>query len=72
MRSEIVSDAVRQVSNRYLLASLASRAARALHRPHSRVEDTLNDVIEMLGRKGAKPYPSPATPLARASISDIQ
>jgi hypothetical protein len=52
MRSELVSSAVMHVSNRYLLVSLASRATRALHRPNSRVQDTVNDAIQMLGHRG--------------------
>jgi hypothetical protein len=50
MRSQLVSDAVTMISNRYLLASVAAQATRALHRPHSRMEETLNDVFRLVHR----------------------
>jgi hypothetical protein len=50
MRSELISRANAHIPNRYLLARLASKATRALHRPNTRVEDTLNDVFRVLRR----------------------
>jgi hypothetical protein len=49
MRSELVFGAAANVSNRYLLTSVASKATRMLHRPHVRLEDTLNDVFSAFG-----------------------
>jgi hypothetical protein len=45
MRSELIFSAMAYVSNRYLLAMLASKAARKLHRPNTRIQETANDVF---------------------------
>jgi hypothetical protein len=45
MRSKLVFRAITQVPNRFLLVKLASKATRALHRPNSRVQMTMNDVF---------------------------
>ena len=45
MRSDVVFGAMTIVPNRYLLAQLASKAARKLHKPGSRMQDTMNDVL---------------------------
>lgn len=50
MRSELVFGAAANVSNRYLLMSVASRATRMLHRPDVRLEDTSNEVFRAFGR----------------------
>ena len=69
MRSQLVSDAAARISNRYLLASVASRATRALHRPNSRMEETLNDVFRLVRQ------PSPAAdvvawPMRPAAVAE--
>ena len=45
MRSDLIFGATVYVSNRYLLVMLASKAARKLHRPNTRMEDTANDAF---------------------------
>jgi hypothetical protein len=45
MRSKLIFGAMTQVSNRFLLVTLASTATRALHRPNSRIQETMNDVF---------------------------
>jgi len=45
MRSELVSGALKQVSNRYLLTKLLATATRGFHRPGTRIQDTMNDVL---------------------------
>ena len=45
VRSKLVFGAIMQVPNRFLLVKLASRATRALHRPNSRIQETMNDVF---------------------------
>lgn len=45
MRSELVSSAMAHVVNRFLLDKLAAKAARKLHRPNTRIQDTMNDVL---------------------------
>ncbi len=45
MRSDLVFKALSQVTNRYQLCQLASKATRKLHKPNTRVQDTTNDVL---------------------------
>jgi hypothetical protein len=64
MRSEVVFGATTYVSNRFLLARLASMAIRKLHKPNTRIEDTTNDVFVRF---------SHSNPLAGASyVHDLQ
>ena len=48
MRAELVSGAIKHNPNRYSLSRIVSRATRGLHRPNSRMEDTLNDAFRLL------------------------
>jgi hypothetical protein len=50
MRLDLVFGAMKQVSNRFLLAKVLAKATRALHRPGVRIEDTTNDVLVRCGR----------------------
>jgi hypothetical protein len=50
MRSELISGAMSQVPNRYLLAKLLAKATRGFHRPGSRIQDTTNDVLLRFSR----------------------
>jgi hypothetical protein len=50
MRSDLVFGAMANVPNRYLLSQLASKAARKLHRPGTRMQDTTNDVLARFSR----------------------
>jgi hypothetical protein len=45
MSSELIFSAPTYVSNRYLLVMLASKAARKLHRPNTRIEDAAIDAF---------------------------
>ena len=45
MRSELVFGAMKNVPNRFLLVKLAAKATRKFHRPHTRVEATVNEVL---------------------------
>ena len=45
MRSELIFGALTHVSNRYQLCQLASKATRKLHKPNTRLQDTMNDVL---------------------------
>lgn len=45
MRSQLVFGALTHVRNRYELCQLASKAARKLHKPTTRLQDTMNDVF---------------------------
>ena len=48
MRSALVFGAITHVPNRFLLSQLASKAARKLHRPGTRMQDTANSVFAHL------------------------
>jgi hypothetical protein len=50
MRSELISEAMSQVPNRYLLAKLLAKATRSFHRPGCRIQDTTNDVLARISR----------------------
>ena len=50
MRSELVFDATRYVSNRYLLTRAAAKAIRKCHRPNTRIADTANEIFKWFGR----------------------
>ena len=45
MRSNLVFGALSQVTNRYQLCQLASKATRKLHKPNTRLQDTTNEVL---------------------------
>ncbi len=45
MRSERVFAAMAYVPNRFLLVKLAAKATRKFHRPNTRIEETMNDVL---------------------------
>jgi hypothetical protein len=48
MRTELTFKAIACLPNRYQLVQLAAKATRALHRPNTRVQDTMNDALERL------------------------
>jgi hypothetical protein len=49
MRSELVFGAVPAITNRYQLCGLVAKATRKLHKPHARMQDTVNEVLTRLG-----------------------
>ena len=49
MRADLTFMALAQESNRYLLIRLIAKATRKLHRPNTRLQDTMNDVFERFG-----------------------
>lgn len=50
MRSHLVYGAMSPVQNRYMLCQLVSKATRRFHRPATRVQDTMNDVLVKFAR----------------------
>jgi hypothetical protein len=48
MRSDLVFDAVHTLRNRYTLCQLASKATRKFHKPNTRIQDTTNDVLNLI------------------------
>jgi hypothetical protein len=49
MRSDLIYDALDTVRNRYLLCQLISKATRKFHKPNTRVQETMNDVLIRVG-----------------------
>ena len=48
VRYELVFYAVHTLRNRYMLCQLASKATRKFHRPNTRIQDTTNDVLQLI------------------------
>ena len=48
MRSDRVFDALHTLRNRYMLCQLASKATRRFHRPNTRIQETMNEVMERI------------------------
>jgi hypothetical protein len=46
MRADLTFMALAHESNRYLLTRLIAKATRKLHRPNTRLQDTMNDAFE--------------------------
>jgi len=65
MRSDLIYDALDTVNNRYLLCQLVSKATRKFHKPNTRVQETMNDVLERVGAEQPdKVLASPANVVA--------
>ncbi len=54
MRSDLVFNAMAHISNRFMLTKLVSKATRKLHRPNTRIQETMNDVLIRCGRENPK------------------
>jgi hypothetical protein len=46
MRADLTFMALAHESNRYLLTRMIAKVTRKLHRPNTRLQDTMNDVFE--------------------------
>ncbi len=55
MRSKYVFDAAVNVANRYQFVNVVAKAARALHRPGTRIQDTMNNVLVWYSRANFAP-----------------
>jgi hypothetical protein len=53
MRSDKVFEALHTMRNRYMLCQLASKATRRFHRPNTRIQETMNEVLDRIA--GSKP-----------------
>ena len=53
MRSDLIYEALGTVQNRYMLCQLASKATRKFHKPNTRVQETMNDVLVRFGKARA-------------------
>lgn len=45
MRSNLIFGAAKHIPNRFLLVRALAKAARGLHKPGTRIQDTMNDVL---------------------------
>ena len=61
MRSELIFGALTHVNNRYQLCQLASKATRKLHKPNTRLQDTMNEVLVRFRESS----PAAAAPVVR-------
>jgi hypothetical protein len=62
MRSDLIYEALDTVNNRYLLCQLVSKATRKFHKPNTRIQETMNDVLVRVGDAGqAQEVISPST-----------
>jgi hypothetical protein len=50
MRSDLVFAAMPHVPNRFLLTRLAATATRKFHRPNTRIQETVNEVLMRFNR----------------------
>ena len=50
MRSDLIYNALDTVRNRYLLCQLISKATRKFHKPNTRVQETMNEVLVRVGQ----------------------
>ena len=48
MRSDLIYDALDTVTNRYLLCQLVSKATRKFHKPNTRIQETMNEVLDRI------------------------
>jgi hypothetical protein len=48
MRSDRVFEALQTLQNRYMLCQLASKATRRFHKPNTRIQETMNEVLERI------------------------
>ena len=48
MRSDKVFEALHTLQNRYMLCQLASKATRRFHRPNTRIQETMNEVLDRI------------------------
>ena len=48
MRSDRVFDALHTLRNRYMLCQLASKATLKFHRPSTRIQETMNGVLDRI------------------------
>jgi hypothetical protein len=62
MRSDLIYAALGTVPNRYTLCQLASKATRRFHRPNTRLQETMNDVLTRINRASENELVLSATP----------
>lgn len=71
MRSDLVFGALSHVKNRYQLCQLASRATRKLHKPNTRVQETMNDVLVRFEQSNPTNAPAHLAPVAQVPSREV-
>ena len=61
MRSRKVFSALHTMKNRYILCQLASKATRKFHRPNTRIQETMNEVLELIASEQMTVLKEPET-----------
>lgn len=60
MRSNLIFQALHTLQNRYMLCQLASKATRRFHRPNTRIQETMNEVlVRIAGSERKQVYAEP-------------
>lgn len=54
MRSDLVFNAMTLISDRFMLTKLVCKATRKLHRPNTRIQETMNNVLIRCSRENSK------------------
>ncbi len=49
MRSNLIYPAVKTVTNRYTLCQIAAKATRKFHKPNTRIQETMNEILQKMG-----------------------
>jgi len=49
------------MKNRYILCQLASKATRKFHRPNTRIQETMNEVLELIASEQMTVLKEPET-----------
>ena len=50
MRSNLIYESLKPVRNRYMLCQLVSKATRLFHKPNTRIQETMNEVLVRVGK----------------------
>jgi len=67
IRSDLIFESLHTLQNRYMLCQLASKATRKFHRPNTRIQETMNEVLGRIARsKPQEIVGEPAVPVAEA------
>jgi len=57
-RSDRVFDALHTLRNRYMLCQLASKATRKFHKPNTRIQETMNEVLDRIASSERQELPA--------------
>lgn len=74
MRSEMVFQARQKMEGRYRLCMQCAKGTRRLHKDSLRIEDTINEVLAIIGREshGVPERPPEAISIEESALSDAE